>query len=197
MKRDVFSRTALRHYNTLCAGKTRFWGGEMKNWRMQIARVFGTLVLTTGFSYADELATSLIGTWQLVSYQHEQSDGSVVELYGQSPRGVLIYDETGHMSVHIVKRNLPKCGTIDRRKCSDAKARIAFDAYVGYWGRYEVKAAQSSVFHHVEGASWPDFIGISQKRFIAVSGDRLTITTPPMQIGGLERVGVLVWERVK
>ncbi len=48
---------------------------------------------------------------------------------------------------------------------------------------------------HIEGASAPDWIGTSQKRFIEVSGNKLTITTPPQPIGGVESVVVLVWER--
>lgn len=99
------------------------------------------------------------------------------------------------MSVHLLKPDLPKCGTQDRRKCPDEQARLAFDNYGGYWGRYEVKAPEKVVFHHVDGASAPDWVGTSQKRFVDLTGNRLTIRTPPQQIGGVESVVVLVWER--
>lgn len=167
------------------------------NRRKYAAFVLVSALLATEASRAEELASSLLGTWHLVSYKVERSDGSVADLYGPSPLGVLVYDATGHMSVHLLKTDLPKCGTIDRRKCPDEQARLAFDNYAGYWGRYQVKASENAVFHYVDGASWPDYIGTSQKRFVAVSGDRLTITTPPLQIGGVESVGVLVWTRIK
>ena len=166
----------------------------MKEWQRRAFYLFVGLLTTTSL-HAEDLAQSVIGTWRLVSCKLERSDGSVSDLYGPSPLGVLMYDNTGHMSVHLLKPDLPKCGTQDRRKCPDAQARLAFDNYGGYWGRYEVNASEKVVFHHVEGASAPDWIGTSQKRFIAVAGNRLTITTPPQQVGGVESVLTLVWER--
>jgi hypothetical protein len=163
----------------------------------QTAIVLAITFLTLGLCRAEDLATSLIGSWRLLSYKAEYSDGSVEDLYGPSPLGIISYDATGHMFVHVMKADLPKCGTIDRRKCPDKQARLAFDNSFAYWGRYEVKPSQKMVLHHVEGASWPDFIGIAQERFIDISGKRLTITTPRRKIGGVENVGVLVWERIE
>jgi len=155
-----------------------------------------TILFAVGGARAEDLANSVIGSWRLISCKVERSDGSVQDLYGPSPLGLLMYDRSGHMSVHLLKPDLPKCGTQDRRRCPDAQARIAFDNYGGYWGRYEVRPFEKVVFHHVEGASAPDWVGTSQKRFVEISGKRLTITTSPQQVGGVESVVVLVWERV-
>jgi lipocalin-like protein len=160
------------------------------------AIAIATILVAAGGARAEDLASSVIGSWRLISCKVERSDGSVQDLYGPSPLGLLMYDRSGHMSVHLLKPNLPKCGTQDRRKCPDAQARIAFDNYGGYWGRYEVRPSDKVVFHHVEGASAPDWVGTSQKRFVEISGKRLTITTPPQQVGGVGSVVVLVWERV-
>jgi len=168
----------------------------MKRWK-RTTLVFAIAFLAAGLCRAEDLANSLLGSWRLISYKAEYSDGSVVDLYGSSPQGLISYDATGHMSVHLVKADLPKCGSIDRRKCPDAQARLAFDNYVGYWGRYEVKPAEKMVLHYVQGASWPDYVGQSQKRFVKISGKRLTITTPPRKIGGVENIGILIWERIE
>ena len=154
-------------------------------------------IVAASACHAGDFANSLIGTWRLISYKAEYSDGSAQDLYGPSPVGMISYDATGHMSVHLAKADLPKCGSIDRRKCPDLQARLAFDNAFGYWGRYEVKASERVVFHYVQGASWPDYVGQSQMRFVEISGNRLTITTPPRKIGGVENVGVLVWERIE
>jgi lipocalin-like protein len=140
---------------------------------------------------------SLIGTWKLISDKQVKADGSSSDLYGASPLGQLIYDSNGHMSVHLLTPDLTKCGTQDRRKCSDSAARSAFDNYLGYWGRFKVSANSKSVMHIIEGASAPDWIGTSQVRFFELSGDRLTLTTPIQQIGGVESKTVLVWQREK
>ncbi len=168
----------------------------MHRWK-RTATVLAITFLPVGLSRAEDLTNSLLGTWRLVSYKAEYSDGSVTDLYGSSPLGIISYDATGHMFVHVMKTDLPKCGTIDRRKCPDKQARLAFDNSFAYWGRYEVKPSEKMVLHYVQGASWPDFVGISQSRFIEVSGNRLTIKTPPRKIGGVENVGVLFWERIE
>jgi hypothetical protein len=168
----------------------------MNRWK-RTAFVLTITFLAAGVCRAEDLASSLLGSWRLISYKAEYSDGSVADLYGPSPVGVLSYDATGQMSVHLGKTDLPKCGTIDRRKCPDKQARLAFDNSFGYWGRYEVKPSENMVLHYVQGASWPDYVGMSQKRFIEISGKRLTIRTPPRKIGGVENVGVLVWERIE
>jgi hypothetical protein len=167
----------------------------MNEWRRRASVLIVALLASTTVG-AQDLANSMIGTWRLLSFKVERSDGSVADLYGPAPLGLLIYDRGGHMSIHQLKPDLPKCGTQDRRKCPDALARTAFDNYAGYWGRYEVKASEKAVLHHVLGASAPDWVGTSQQRFIDVTGNRLTITTPPQQVAGIQSVVVLVWERV-
>lgn len=159
----------------------------------------GLLVSVTFFRAPDTFAAgkpqSLIGTWKLTSMKQVKVDGSSNDLYGPAPLGQLIYDSHGIMSVQFQTADLPKCGTLDRRKCSDSIARSAFDNYLGYWGRYRVSADGKSIMHIIEGASAPDWIGTSQQRFFELSGDRLTLTTPMQQIGGVESKTVLVWRR--
>ena len=168
----------------------------MNRWR-RTAIVLAITFLPFGLCRAEDLANSLLGTWRLVSYKAEFSDGTITDLYGPSPVGIISYDATGHMFVHVMKKDLPKCGTIDRRKCPEKQTRLAFDNSFAYWGRYEVRPSEKMVLHYVQGASWPDFVGISQERFIDVADNRLTITTPPRKIGGVENIGVLIWERIK
>ena len=138
---------------------------------------------------------ALVGTWTLVSDKQVKPDGSSVDLYGVSPLGQLIYDAEGHMSVHLLMPDLPKCGTQDRRKCSDAAARAAFDNYLGYWGHYQVSPDGRTVVHTIEGASAPDWIGTSQARFFELKDGTLTLTTPMQMIGGVQSKAVLVWVR--
>jgi hypothetical protein len=142
---------------------------------------------------ADDLFHSLQGTWRLVSAKSIAADGTTADLYGTPPLGQLVYDSTGHMSVHLLKPNLPKCGSIDRRKCPDSQARQAFDNYLGYWGTYTVEG--QVVVNQIEGASVPDWVGTSQKRTIQISGKRLKLTTPPQPIGGVQSTIVLELER--
>lgn len=153
------------------------------------------LPLTALGARNSNLASEMVGTWKLLSYKSISSDGSSVDLYGPAPSGQLIYDSSGHMSVHLLKPNLPRCGTMDRRKCPPTIARIAFDNYFGYWGRYKLSSDGKSVIHQVEGASVPDWVGTSQARYIGLSGNQLTIRTPLLQVGGTASRQVLIFVR--
>lgn len=162
------------------------------------------IVLTAALFVTTSLASShtthsppLAGVWRLASYKQMTPDGASTDLYGPHPLGQLIYDAAGHMSVHLLMPDLPKCATLDRRKCPDATARAAFDNYLGYWGRFKLSPDGKSITHVIEGASAPDWIGTSQERFFELSDDRLTLTTPIQSIGGIASKSVLVWEREK
>jgi hypothetical protein len=154
-----------------------------------------TLLCTAPSPQAGTVWKSVVGTWRLVSYKSQASDGSVRDLYGPVPLGQLIYDNSGHMSVHLLKPDLPKCETLDRRKCPDQAARVAFDNYFGYWGNYELNAAAKTITHHIEGASVPDWVNTSQMRHFQLAGKRLILTTPIMKVAGTDTVQTLVWER--
>jgi hypothetical protein len=144
---------------------------------------------------ADDATASIIGTWRLISYQSRSADDAVTDLYGPTPLGQLIYDNDGHMSVHLLKPGLPICNTLDRRQCPDREARAAFDNYLGYWGRYQINSKKNAVTHHVDGASVPDWVGTSQERFFKLEGARLILTTPSMKVAGVESIQTIVWER--
>jgi hypothetical protein len=48
----------------------------------------------------------------------------------------------------------------------------------------------------VEGSLFPNWEGQKLKRFVELSDNRLTLSTPPTVWGG-EVVGVVLWERVE
>jgi hypothetical protein len=62
-----------------------------------------------------------------------------------------------------------------------------------YFGTYSVNEADRSIAIHVEGSSFPNWNGADQKRFVAITGDQLTLTIRPPSG---ERVDV-IWKRAK
>ena len=73
--------------------------------------------------------------------------------------------------------------------------RQAFEGYLAYFGTYTGDDGAGVVVHHVEGATFPNLIGTDQRRTFALSGDRLTLSTPPLVRAGRRSTYVLVWER--
>ena len=124
----------------------------------------------------------LVGTWRLVSFVARDPDGGESDTYGAEPRGVLMYDLGGRMSVHIA------------RASRDALAD-ALEGYFGYFGRYSVDASAGIVTHHVEGASHPDFAGTDQRRLFTLQDERLVLSTAPDQSDGPAITYVATWQR--
>jgi hypothetical protein len=78
-------------------------------------------------------------------------------------------------------------GTIDEKI-------VAFDSYISYCGRYEIQ--QDKVIHHIEASLFPDWTGGLQERFFEFENDKLSLSTPPSMMGGIQQTAHLIWERV-
>ncbi len=141
------------------------------------------------------LREQLVGCWRLVSYETRTRSGEVEAVYGPSPRGLLIYDSGGRMSVHLMDSRRKGFASGDRLKATPEELKQAFDGYFGYFGTYSVDEAARAVIHHVEGAAFPNYVGTEQKRFFTLSGDRLELSTPPTVRGGVEVTFLVRWER--
>jgi hypothetical protein len=139
----------------------------------------------------------LIGTWKIVSAQYRRANGETLEIYGANPMGMLIYDADRYMSVQITRRNRPNFAAADRLSGTPEQVQTAFRGYLAYFGRYTIDEEHKTVTHHIEGSLLPNWNGIDQVRYFELNGNRLTLRTPPLMIGGSEAVGYLIWERTQ
>jgi hypothetical protein len=141
------------------------------------------------------LREQLVGTWRLISRETRRSDGSVSHAYGEHPIGQLMYDAAGNMSVAFMRPGRSKFVHADKFQGTAAEIKAAFDGFQGYFGIYEIDEDKKTVTHQVEGSLLPNWEGTSQTRFVEISGNRLTLSTPPTVDGGATQAAVLVWER--
>jgi hypothetical protein len=144
---------------------------------------------------AAPLTERLIGSWRLVSYDRQSGTGEATPVFGPAPRGRLIYDAAGRMSVHLADPRRAAFASNDFLRGTPEEVRQAFEGYFGYFGSYSVDVAAGTVTHHVEGASFPNYAGTDQKRFFTLSGDRLSLGTPPTVRGGARFTYLVAWER--
>jgi hypothetical protein len=138
---------------------------------------------------------ALVGTWRLVSNEEHRADGSVTAAWGSHPAGSLMYQANGRMAVQLMDTRRGKFASEDRMAGTPDEVKRAFEGYLAYFGTYTVDERAGVVVHHVEGASFPNLIGTDQRRTFVLSGDRLTLSTPPMVRAGRRSTYVLVWER--
>ena len=138
----------------------------------------------------------LIGTWKLISWENRSvADGKVSYPFGKDAVGYIMYTQDGYMSVAMMRSNRLKFAAGDLLSGSTEEKAQAAGTYVSYCGRYEFRG--DTVIHHVELSLFPNWVGVEQERLVEVRGDRLTLSTRPILLGGMQRTAHLIWERVR
>lgn len=138
-------------------------------------------------------ANPFVGTWRLVSAETKTADGEVSQPFGKNPTGYIMYSQDGYMAVAIMEPGRASFASGDFRAGTPEERQAAFDTYISYTGTYEVRG--DKVIHHIEVSLFPNWSGTDQERFFEFSGDRLSLHTPPMVMGGVERTAHLLWRR--
>ena len=115
---------------------------------------------------------------------------------GDAPDGLLTYTADGTMIGIMGPGGRPLFATDDVTGGSPDEQAQAFATFIAYGGRYVVNG--DTVTHHVETSLFPNWIGTTQRRHFALSDDGrvLTLTSPPLVLGGATRIQRLTWERV-
>lgn len=135
-----------------------------------------------------------VGTWRLASFEGRSSDGTVTYPLGSDACGFIMYAADGYMSVMISSADRPRFGTADIFAGSKEQRAAAAQSFISYAGRYEVRGEW--VRHSVQTSLFPDWVGSAQDRRYTFEGNRLTLSTQPMALGGRQLTAVLVWEKV-
>ena len=138
---------------------------------------------------------SIIGTWKLVSAVLTTLDGAPRQLLGENPSGFLTYTDDGRMSAIVASSGRQPLSVADPAAAPAAEQAEAFATFTAYAGRYTFHGER--VIHHVEVSLFQNWAGTDQIRFARLDGSQLTLTAPPMSIGGEQLVVQLTWEQIK
>jgi len=132
-----------------------------------------------------QLAKDVVGTWTI------ESAG---DTYSSTPKGSLILTANGRYSLQLLRPDLPKYASNNRTKGTPAEYKATVEGSLSYFGTYSISGTDLTL--HVEGSTFPNWIGTDQKRVnLSVIGDELKYTnTAPSGGGG---AAPLVWRRVK
>jgi hypothetical protein len=136
----------------------------------------------------------LIGTWRLISWENRSADGQISYPLGRDAVGYIMYNEDGYMFVAIMRPNRVKFVAGDLLRGSTEEKARATDTYVSYCGKYEFQG--ETVIHHVDLSLFPNWVGVDQERLVELTGNRLTLSTRPILLGGVQQTAHLIWERV-
>ena len=170
---------------------------KSRSLRTLLGLIAGVVMLAPVDSSAQVSKEQIVGTWKLLSWTRMVGDTQEPGPLGPEATGLIMYTHDGYMCGEVMRPSRQKFASRVFLSGSLEEKAAAFESYSGYCARYEVDASKGIVTHFVEVSSYPNFTGTDQKRFVSVSGDRLKITTPPVQIEGRQSYNVLLWSRAK
>ena len=151
---------------------------------------FAILVATLLFPgnvYA-QTAKDLVGSWTLISNVAER-DGKTVDNFGTNPRGLAIYHSNGHYSIIVMRADLPKF-TQSRENATADESLAVTRGSLAYFGTYTVDQAGRAIVSKIEGSTFPNWIGETQRRPFRLSGGELKIINPLTS-------STIVWRRLQ
>jgi hypothetical protein len=143
------------------------------------------------------LREQLLGTWRLVSYFTEGTDGSIVHPMGQDLAGFILYAADGYMSANLMVpgRNPYTGGAAG--SATPAELAAAALGYFGYAARYDVDESARVVRHHIDVALAPNLVGSTQLRHVELDGRRMVLRGDPIPMGDRIAAHVITWERAE
>jgi hypothetical protein len=140
---------------------------------------------------------SVVGTWKLLSWVSEDAEsGKLTHVFGERPNGHLIYTAGGRMIVNLsADGRQPLSG--DRFSTPADERAQAFSTGIAYSGTYDL--TPEGIMHHVEVATFQNWVGTEQFRYVTVDGDTMNVKTPPIKgpPDGKTKVMTLVFKRLE
>jgi Lipocalin-like domain len=129
------------------------------------------------------LKEQLVGTWMLVQSTGKRPDGS--PNWGQNPTGAMVFDGNGRYTSILIRSDIPKYASNNRMSATAAEEKATVQGSIGTVGTYTVNEADRSYTIQVEGSTFPNWNGTTQKRTVAsISADELKVDNPSPSIGG-------------
>ena len=156
--------------------------------RSQVLAVVATSVLSwstiglAGPAFA-QTADELVGTWRPASVVNTRPDGTTLYPFGPNPKGILVFERSGHFAFILNRPDLPRFATNNRLTGNAEENKAIVHGSFAYFGRYTL--ANKVVTMHVEGGTWPAWIGTELERvIISFAGDEMKWTDPSPSLGG-------------
>jgi len=141
---------------------------------------------------AAQTAKDMIGTWALKSDDTTTPDGHAVQPFGPNPRGIAIFDSNGRFAIVASRPDLPKFASNNRMHGTAEENEAIVHGSIAFFGTFSV--TDGVIIQHIEGGTWPAWIGTDQKRTItSFTPAEQTWTTVP-SFGGRSE---LHWRRLK
>ena len=150
---------------------------------------------TAAISQQRTLKKRLIGTWTFVSSIDTDKAGVKSNRWGPNPIGLFILTADGRYSLMISRSDLPKFAISNVNQGTAEEYKAVVTGIVVSIGTWSADEATKSFIANIEAASFPNFIGTSQRRVISsLTTDELKYTNSVTSTG---TVVESTWKRAK
>jgi hypothetical protein len=153
------------------------------------------IFLPEGHAIAQSAPDTFRGsTWRLVSGTVDRG-GKKVHLTAPRLQGFLMFDSNDHFLIVITRSDRPKFASNSGQAGTRGGNISTLQSSIASFGTYSINDPDHTINVHIEGSTFPKWIGTEQKRWFAVDGDQLKLanSSPSGGRGTTE----LVWKRVK
>jgi hypothetical protein len=137
------------------------------------------------------LQDRLVGTWVLDTIQAVTWDEDDRNPFGPAPRGRMILDRSGHVTVVIVGAERARFLAGDRLTGTAAENQSVVQSTQAFFGTYSVNENDRTVVFHVERSLFPNWDGTDQKINATLSRDELH----QVKAGPHASTGYAIWKR--
>lgn len=144
-------------------------------------------------AYAPAPGFPLQGTWTLVAADKRLPDGSTTRDYGEHPKGRLVVDAQGRYSLQIFKSERRRFAADGKADGSADEFRSAVMGSSTHYGAMAIDERAGVLVFSIEGASFPNWEGTTQRRQYTLDGAELRYEVPPRADGSIP---VSVWHRL-
>ena len=136
---------------------------------------------------------TLVGTYDLVSWENRYESGMITYPLGPDARGVISYSVDGFVFVHIMANNRNKHLSGDLFGGEIFEIRHSATTHISYCGTYEVIGDE--VIHSVSVSSFPNWVSSEQRRNWEFQNGKLLLSARGLQIGNEKVEAYLIWQR--
>ncbi|MET3668049.1 lipocalin-like domain-containing protein [Caulobacter sp. 1776] len=135
-----------------------------------------TAILSAGAAQAADFP--LAGTWTLTAADRITPAGVREHDYGAAPKGRLIVDATGRYSLQIFKSERAGFASGDKKRGTPEEYADAALGSSTHYGTLAIDAAAHQLLFKIDGASFKNWEGTTQKRAYELKGDTLSYRVP-------------------
>lgn len=161
--------------------------------RCIVAALGLSVYASSASSQQPSLKEELVGTWRVISWEQKKNDGTTLRQFGEKPTGMAIFDAGGRYIITVMRSDRTKYASNALWHGTSEENEATANGTQTYFGTYSVNEADRSIAIHVEGSSFPNWNGADQKRFVAITGDQLTLTIRPPSGENVD----VIWKRAK